>query len=85
MNFINALKDFFSKNDNRRKVYLTVTAIIPIFITWGYIDPNTAGQVTLILAAILGVSTNVLAAKNTPSASSKVPDAGYGKNSEVKI
>jgi len=57
----------------RSWIYNICAAVIPLLITLGVLSQDVAGQVMIIVAAVLGVGSNVLARVNVPKTSA---DAG---------
>ncbi len=70
--------------ENRLYIYGIVTAAIPLLITLGFLSEGISQQVMLIAAAVLGIASPRLAAKNVATnieasvtkASTPVEDSG---------
>lgn len=58
-----AVKNLFSAS-TRRWIYDICMAVIPLLVILGVLNNEVAGQVMLIVAAVLGTGTNLLARAN---------------------
>lgn len=59
----------------RTYLYGITTAAMPLLIGFGALSTGIAQQVTLLIAAILGVTAPSLAAKNVPKVDTPAPAA----------
>jgi hypothetical protein len=53
--------------DTRKWIYDISMAVIPLLVILGVLNNEVAGQVMLIVAAVLGTGSNLLARANVPS------------------
>lgn len=62
------MNNFFNKLQNpdvRKYIYNITKALLPILVVAGFLVDNNVGLILTLVAAILGFSTNELAALNT--------------------
>lgn len=54
------------KPKTRKWIYGIIAAIVPLFVTLGYITPEIARELLAVAAALLTVAGSALAIKNVP-------------------
>lgn len=55
------------KPATRKWIYGIIAAVVPLFVTLGYLTPEIARELLAVAAAILTVAGSALAIKNVPS------------------
>jgi hypothetical protein len=58
----------------RQWIYNVSMAVIPLLVMFGVFDQDVAGQVALIIAAVLGLSSNAIARANVTKPSAPAAD-----------
>lgn len=51
----------------RKWIYGIIAAIVPLFVTLGYVSPEIARELLAVAAALLTVAGSALAIKNVPN------------------
>ena len=64
--------------ETRSWIYNISIAVIPLLVTFGVFDQAVAGQVALIVAAVLGMGSNAVARMNVTKPSAVEPDSARG-------
>lgn len=58
---------FDFKPETRKWIYGIIAAIVPLFVTLGYLTPEIARELLAVAAALLTVAGSALAIKNVPT------------------
>jgi hypothetical protein len=58
----------------RKWIYGIIAAIVPLFVTLGYLTPEIARELLAIAAALLTVAGSALAIKNVPTVDKETPE-----------
>lgn len=58
---------FDFKPKTRKAIYGVIAALVPLFVTLGYITPEIAKELLAVAAALLTVAGSALAIKNVPN------------------
>lgn len=51
----------------RKWIYGIIAAVVPLFVTLGYLTPEIARELLAVAAAVLTVAGSALAIKNVPT------------------
>jgi len=54
------------KPATRKWIYGIIAALVPLFVTLGYLSPDIARELLAVAAAVLTVAGSALAIKNVP-------------------
>lgn len=57
---------FEFKPETRKWIYGIIAALVPLFVTLGFLTPELATELLSVAAAILTVAGSALAIKNVP-------------------
>lgn len=57
---------FDFKPKTRKAIYGVIAALVPLFVTLGYVTPEIAKELLAVAAALLTVAGSALAIKNVP-------------------
>jgi len=74
-----SIKNFLSSPENRKYLYRVVQALAPILIAAGILLPGTETLLLTLAGAILGISSNELAARNINEHEQTLEPEGLGE------